>query len=771
MVALATWTASSLVAQPSVSIQGKVTDTNNAALPGVTVEVTPSTGGATIVAVTGTDGTYTVPLLPPGPYDASFRLLNFVTSTRRGITVASGQPAVINTRLPLSANSEIVVTGKRTFSNLADLNEPINGLIGIADAATVGVVTAQQVEERASQRAGDILESVPGVVISQHSGEGKANQYYLRGFNLDHGTDIAIIIAGVPVNMPTHAHGQGYADANFLIPELISGLQFRKGPYAAEDGDFASAGAVNVNYANTLEHGLASLQGGSYGFSRALVADSPRLGQGHLLYALELARNNGPWVHHDDYRKLNGVLRYTQGNEQTGFSLTAMGYNGTWNSTDQIADRAVTEGLVSRYGAIDPTDGGRTHRYSLSGAWQQTRQNSLTKAEAYAIDYRLKLTSNFTYFLDDPVNGDQFQQQDRRSVEGVKLSQQWLSSIGSLSSESHFGLQIRNDNIPRVAIFKTRAQEILRTVRNDSVLQNNTSLFYQNSLQWTPTFRTVIGAREDAYRFRVHSDRPENSGRARSSLFSPKLSAILGPFNNTEFYANYGYGFHSNDGRGSTLTRDPETGAPADRVSPLVRAKGAEVGARTTAIPNLQSTFSLWGLDVASELVFSGDAGSTAPSRPSRRYGIEWSNRYHPLSWLTFDGDLILSHARFTATDPVGQFIPGAPGAIVSAGVVAHPDGPFVGGLRFRYFGSRPLIEDGSVRSKPSRLVESKLGYELSRGFRLDLEVFNLFNARVTDIDYFYTSRLPGEPAEGIADIHSHPVEPRSLRIGIGKTF
>ena len=281
----------------------------------------------------------------------------------------------------------------------------------------------------------------------------------------------------------------------------------------------------------------------------------------------------------------------------------------------------------------------------------------------------------------------------------------------------------------------------------------------------------MVGAREDNYRFRVHSDQPENSGRARSSLFSPKISAILGPFNNTELYANYGYGFHSNDGRGSTLTRDPETGEPAERVSPLVRAKGAEAGVRTLAIPHLQSTLSFWGLDVASELVFSGDAGTTSPSRPSRRYGIEWSNHYQPVAWLTFDGDLVLSHARFTEEDPAGPFIPGAPNAIVSAGVVAHPEGPFVGGLRFRYFGPRPLIEDNSARSKASRLLEAKGGYAVSRRFRINLEVFNVLNARVTDIDYFYTSRLPNEPAEGVAGIHSHPVEPRSFRLGIEKTF
>ena len=322
-----------------------------------------------------------------------------------------------------------------------------------------------------------------------------------------------------------------------------------------------------------------------------------------------------------------------------------------------------------------------------------------------------------------------------------------------------------------MALFKTKAQELLRTVRNDSVLQSSEAIYYQNSLQWSEKFRTVLGAREDFYRFRVHSDNPANSGRARDSLLSPKLSIIAGPWNNTEVYANYGYGFHSNDGRGATLTRDPDTHEPADRVSPLVRSKGAELGVRTTAIPHIQSTLSFWGLDVASELVFSGDAGNTSPSRPSRRAGIEFANYYQPVQWVTIDADFIYSHSRFTAFDSVGNFIPGAPGEIVSAGVLFHPSGSLIGGLRFRYFGPRPLIEDDSVRSRPSRLVEGRVGYELFKGYRLNLDVLNLLNAKVTDIDYFYTSRLRGEPAEGVNDIHTHPVEPRSFRVAISRSF
>lgn len=311
-----------------------------------------------------------------------------------------------------TVTDSIVVTAKQSFRNIAELDEPVNGLIGVADSAAEGVVTAKEIDRRPFQRAGEILETVPGVVVSQHSGEGKANQYYLRGFNLDHGTDIAVTAAGVPVNMPTHAHGQGYADANFLIPELISGVQYKKGPYYADEGDFASAGAVNINYVSLLDGPIALVQGGTASFGRALFAASPQVGGGVLLYAIEAGRNNGPWVCPDDFRKLNGVLRFTQGGQSDAFSITAMAYDARWSSTDQIPTRAVSDGMISRFGYVDPTDGGTTARYSLESEWQRSSPATLTQAAAYALKYRLDLYSNFTYFLDDPVNGDQFEQAD-----------------------------------------------------------------------------------------------------------------------------------------------------------------------------------------------------------------------------------------------------------------------------------------------------------------------------------------------------------------------
>jgi hypothetical protein len=749
-------------------IQGTVHDTTGQPLPGVTVEAA-GPGQKPVVSVTDRVGHYGL-TVADGGYQLSFKLINFA-GVRRSVASRADSPATIDVTLPLETSASIVVTGKKTFRNLADLDTPVNGLIGAADAASVGVITAKQIEARSEQRPGDVLESIPGVVISQHSGEGKANQYYLRGFNLDHGTDFATTVAGVPVNMPTNAHGQGYSDINFLIPELISGVQYKKGPYYADEGDFASAGAANINYVNVLERPLFSLTGGTFGYQRVLAAASTPWAGGLLLGALELSRNNGPWKRPDDYHKLNGLARFTGGHDNEAYSVTVSAYDGSWNSTDQIPDRAIQEGLVSRFGEIDPSDGGRSHRYSAVGEWQRRGENSLTKANVYGIGYGLDLFSNFTYFLDDPVNGDQFEQTDRRVVAGGRVTHQWFETLFGRSFENLAGVDVRHDDIGNVGLYHTRDRERLDTIRADKVLQTSIGVFAQSTVQWSDAIRAVLGLRADDYHFGVHAGDPANGGTANASLASPKLSIILGPWKSTEAYASAGTGFHSNDGRGSTLTRDPKTGEPAASVDPLVRTKGAEIGLRTNLIPRLQSTVALWGLDINSELVFSGDAGSTEASRPSRRAGWEWSNYYRLSDHLVLDSDLAYSKARFTGGNRIGNRIPGAVEGVISSGISAYDLGRFSGSLRYRYLGPRPLIENNSVRSGASNLVTASLGYAITPRYRVVVEGLNVLDATVSDIDYYYASRLPGEPAGGVNDTHLHPIEPRAIRIRVEMAF
>lgn len=500
-----------------------------------------------------------------------------------------------------------------------------NSVLGEAGTANEGVVTQQQLDARTVYRPGELLEAVPGLIVSQHSGEGKANQFYLRGFNLDHGTDLRTTIDGMLVNQRSHSHGQGWTDVNFLIPELANLLDYRKGPFYAAEGDFSSAGAVNVKYANSLEQGIASFGVGQNGYARTLLADSPKWRDGTVLYALELMHNNGPFTVGDKYRKRNGVLRYSEGSEGNGFNVTLMGYSAKWYATDQIPLRAVQAGTLGRFDAIDQTDGGEASRYSVSGAWRQSTGTTSSQVNAYLIRSRLDIFSNFTYFLDSAVNGDRFAQPDRRTTVGINAGHSWTAKLLGRTTENTVGVQFQNDNINN-GLYSSVARQIISTTRTDRIVERSLGLYFDNTTQWTEKFRSVAGARIDSFSFNVNSNNPVNSGNTSASKVSPKLNLIFGPWSKTEFYASNGLGFHSNDARGTTLSQDPKTGNPADKVPPLVRSKGIELGVRSELITGLQSALSVYRLDFDSELTFQGDAGTTRAGRASRRTGFEFSN-------------------------------------------------------------------------------------------------------------------------------------------------
>ena len=642
--------------------------------------------------------------------------------------------------------------------------------LGIAESANSGVVTKEQLDARTVYRPGEMLEATPGLIVSQHSGEGKANQFYLRGFNLDHGTDLRTEVDGMLVNKRSHSHGQGWTDLNFMIPELVTRLDYRKGPYYAAVGDFGSAGAVSVNYADTLKTGVASIGVGMNGYRRGVVANSTPLGNGHLLYALELFHNDGPFIVGDNYRKVNAVLRYGQGTADDGFNVTVMGYHGTWHATDQIPRRAVAAGSVPYFGAEDQTDGGNAHRYSLSGEFHHNTDAADTKVTAYVINDALNLFSNFTYFLNDPVNGDQFNQPDQRITTGVNASQTYQSKLMGHDSDTTVGVQFQNDNIHN-GLFSTIARQRLSTTREDRIVETSVGLFLENNTRWTEKFRTTVGLRKDNYRFDVRSLKtPENSGKASDNIFSPKLSLVFGPWAKTEYYFNIGHGFHSNDARGTTITLQPKDGTPVDKVPPLVKSKGVEVGVRSEFIPGLQSTLSLYRLDFDSELTFAGDAGDTNAGRPSRRTGFEFSNYYKPTKWLTVDADVAFAKARYRDTSPDGNRIEGAVEGVASLALAVDNLGPYFGALQLRYFGPRPLNSSNLARSKSTTTLNGRIGYKINSSTKIELEGYNLTNRRDAAIDYFYPSQLKGEAAP-VEESHFHPIESRSFRVTLISTF
>jgi outer membrane receptor protein involved in Fe transport len=744
-------------------VKGRITDETGAALPGVTVELIG--GREPAEAVTDGSGDYLFDNVAPGTYQLSIRLINFAAVNHKDLAVQPGQVLTNNEVMHLSLSAEVVVVGKRTFTNLADVENPAEDLVGIASSASQGAITAKQLDVRPFMRQGEVLETVPGVIITQHSGEGKANQYFLRGFNLDHGSDFAMSVAGTPVNMPTHAHSQGYSDINFLIPELVAGVQYSKGPYFADQGDFATAGAGNINYATTLDRPLVQVETGTYDFGRALLAASPRVGRGHLLAAFETSTNSGPWTVPDSYRKYNGVVRYSQGDNVNGLSLTFMGYHGEWNATEASPQRAIDSGLIDRFGSIDPTDGGHTYRYSVGGEWQHGNGRTLSKIQAFGLGYDLGLISNFTFFLDDPVHGDQREQVDHRFVSGVRAFQKRQGRWGSHPVENTVGVQLRNDDVTQIALYHTEARQRLETWNDASAVVTSLGVYGENQIEWTPWLKTTLGLRADGSRYDV-TDRVDarNGGTDTAGIISPKGTVTLGPWRSTEFYVNAGSGFHSNSALGTTLKYDIN-GNPAAPVTPLVRATGAEVGVRTVTVRHLQSTVSLWALHLASELVYNGDVGATEPGPASKRYGVEFANYYSPKPWLVFDGDLSWSQARFSEFNEAGPYVPEAVNTVVSGGASIDNFHRTFASLRLRYFGPRPLVEDNSVRSKATTLLNFEGGYQFAKALRLNAQIYNLFDAEVSDIDYYFASRLPGEPPEGIEDIHVHPAVPRTLRV------
>ena len=776
---LASWLCVvSAYAQADGAIAGVVRDETGGVLPGVSVDL--QSGAKRLATLTDRAGTYRFEHVAPGLAILTFRLINF-TAVRRGVTVAADQQASVDVVLTLSMAADVVVTAASTFRNLADLENPAENVTGVASAASQGAITARQLVSRPVMRPAEVLEAVPGLIATQHSGEGKANQYFLRGFNLDHGSDFATTIAGVPVNMPAGGHAHGYSDSNALLTEIISGVQFKKGPYYAEDGDFSAAGSANVNYVDRLARPIASLSAGGQGWRRLFAAASPRVGSGHLLGGVELIRNDGPWEMPDGLRKANGLLRYSRGDTRHGISITALAYSATWNATDQVPRRAIDSGLISRYGSMDPSDGGTTSRYTLVVDGQRASTNASTRITAFVQRYTLDLFSNFTYFLGDSITGDQFEQVDRRWVTGGRASHRRLHNVFGRHTESAVGLQIRHDAIGQLGLFQTAGRRRLpshthasgpgHATRDDAVDQSSAGMFGQVDIEWTSVFRTTIGVRGDAYRFDVRSSNALNSGRGVDALVSPKFTAVLGPSQGTEVYVNAGYGFHSTDARGATITVDPGSGGPAERLDLLTPARGAELGIRTVRLKGVQSTVAVWYLGFDSELVFVGDAGGTDANRPSRRFGIEWTNYLRLTPWMTAEADLSFSRARFADRSRSGNRIPGALDRVIAGALTVEPITRVFGSIRMRHFGPRPLVEDGTVNSSSNITWNGAVGVALSRRFRLTVNGFNLLDATAADIEYFYTSRLRGEPADGVNDFHSHPTVPRMARVTLQVTF
>jgi hypothetical protein len=795
-------------------ISGTVVDTSGGVIAGATMQVLGANGTVQITTQSDPNGSFVISRLSAGDYRLVVSNPGFETK-ETSVTIGTSE-APVPLRVSLAVHS---------VSTTVNVQGREDSLVGIAASASQGTVGALEIGDRPILRSGEVLETIPGVIITQHAGGGKANQYFLRGFNLDHGTDIAISLDGMPLNLPSHAHGEGYSDMNTVIPEFVERTDFQKGPYYADVGNFGSAASADVVYFKTLPQNFFTVEGGMYGYGRAVFGVSQKLGSGTLLYGGEAYYDDGPWTHPDAFAKFNGILTYSQGDDANGFSVTARAYHGKWDSSDQMPDNAIP--LVGRFGALNPDDGGNSQRESLQAEWHRQDETSRTQITAYGFFYDMDLFSDFTYYLDDPIKGDQFEQQDRRWVAGVDLRHTIFSQWFGRKVENTFGLQVRNDWVHN-GLYRTENR--VRTDKNDvnacndepidacntnpnlvAVLPADTDVneftdtmfgFYvENKIQWADKFRTELALRGDDARYVVSSLTPSytatelpgapvvnfaaaNSGTATKFLPEPKASLIFGPWSKTEFYVQGGFSFHSNDARGATQREEPISPdnpfpTASSRIPALVPTKGAEIGVRTVAVSHLQSTVSLWYLRSQSELQQDGDTGGTVASlNPSNRFGVELANYYTPVEHLTFDFDLAKSSARFTAIDgddaapnsPGGKSVPEAVGLVISAGITHHLPKGFSESLRLRYFGPRDLTSDGIYRSKVTALLNAGIGYQINKTWRVSAELLNLLNRRDSDIDYAYTSRITPTADAAFTNVF-HPVEPFQVRFGLHYTF
>ena len=638
-------------------------------------------------------------------------------------------------------------------------------LLGSADSASQGVVGYADFSTRPLARVGELVEVVPGMIATQHSGPGKANQYFLRGFNLDHGSDFSTFFDGMPVNFRTHAHAQGYMDLNFIIPEIIERVDFKKGPYSANTGDFSLAGTSSMKTYDTLERGFVEVTAGSGDEIRVVVADSFSTEQGSLLYALEHQQTNGMFVLDQDVRKYNGLLKYTGEIDGIPSQLTLTAYDSEWVSTNQVPQRAVASGQIDRFGFIDPDLGGQSHRYSLSGRFELGEWD-LT---AYASAYYMSLINNPTYVLNDPINGDEFEQEDERLLFGGSLLRKGAFDFLGLQAASLVGAEVRYDDVQELNLFNTRSRLRYDSVREDDAQELSLSAYAESEFMVSEKLRLTTGLRVDYIRFDVEALRPQNSGSDNDALLQPKFGLAYRLADSLEFYANYGHGFHSNDVRAAVNRIDPVTGEDTEAQDILVEGRGGEIGFRYDNLRGFNVTLTAFELATDSELVFVGDAGTTEPSDPTRRSGVELNAFYSINDRLVIDFSAARASGHFRGLPDGENSITDAHENVAAAGLSYVGTQGITASLRLRYFGDAALTEDESLMKEDSTLVNAGVSYAFG-AWEMGIDALNLFDAEDDDIAYFFESRLPGE-LEAVEDIHFHPSNPRIIRAMLRYSF
>jgi outer membrane receptor protein involved in Fe transport len=624
------------------------------------------------------------------------------------------------------------------------------------------LIPGKSFELRPQGRPGDILRLIPGFVIAQHHGGGKAEQYFLRGFDGDHGTDIAFFADGLPVNLRSHAHGQGYTDLHFIIPETLARVDVFKGPYYAEFGDFATAAAINFVTLDVVDENLVQAGGGSFNTQRYLTLFSPTRGAFKTLFAGELYYTDGPFDRPQHYRRANVFAKATAAlGEDMTLRLIGSYLYSDWFGSGEIPLRAVHEGLIDRFGSIDNSQGGVTQRLNLNGnyLWKPT-EDQVISLQGYASYYFLNMYSNFTFFLVDQEDGDGIQQYDRRWYGGFDGRYERQDRPFGVNTTSTAGFQYRNDS-PTVVLGTQADRHRLERNQNVNIREQSYSPYVKVALAPAalPWLRFNTGARGDIFSYNVQGvleDGTLNGSEVRA-IPSVKANLALGPWYTTEFFANFGTGFHSNDARAVIL--DPSLDA-------LARAQGYEFGVRVRPHPRVQASATYWALNLNSELVFVGDEGTTEASAPSRREGVEFSTQVQLLDWLAFNGNFTYTKATFDN----GDAVPLAPRWTALADLTARWPWGLSVDLAVLYLGPRYLTEDRSVIAKGYTLTTLTARYRY-KAIEAFVSLNNALNQNYSEGQLYYTSRLRGEPAEGVTDVHFTPGAPISVFGGLALRF
>lgn len=613
----------------------------------------------------------------------------------------------------------------------------------------------------------EVLRSVPGLFIGQHAGGGKAEQIFLRGFDLDHGTDIRLTVDGMPVNMVSHAHGQGYADLHFVIPELIERVDFKKGPYYADKGNFTTAGWVDFRTRNVLDKNFVKVEAGQFNTYRAV-------GAFNLLGQKAKERNEsmyvgGEYSYSDSYfdspqhfRRVNAVTKYNrQFSSKSQLTLTASTFWSKWNHSGQIPDRAVDAGQISFYGAIDDTEGGETSRTNLNAQLVTQLGNGVLKNQLFYSNYNFLLFSNFTFFKEDPINGDQIKQHENRNLWGGNTSYSLEHGNGA---SSNIGIDYRQDFVNNLELSRT----VNRTFVSDSlkygkVMEQNLGFYYDYTMRLSERLTANVGLRYDMFWNRYNnflSDSSKYTLKANASILSPKFNLYYTPNNRLQLYLNTGKGFHSNDTRVVVATQGREI---------LPAAYGSDLGVVWKPFSKLLLNMSAWYLWLDQEFVYVGDEAVVEPSGKTRRMGLDFSLRYQITDWLYADMDWNIAKPRALGVNELQAFLPLAPTRTSTGGLNVRTQNGWSGSLRYRYMADRPANDDNTIIAKGYFVNDMQVNYQY-KAYNFGLSIQNLANVRWKETQFATESQLKNE-TEPVNEIHFTAGTPFFAKLSVGISF